>query len=502
MAMVNLISLAKSLSGVRSNKAKNNTVLSFDLLYQLSYMSVVAASGAPRTHIFSAAAKTPCASSEYFRRIELASQKLRYDYAKACRIVGESTKDEQMKGLLLRFSSSLLSGEPEREFLTREAEAQAEAYDNMYARKLETLKMWTDAYVSLILSAVLITIIGTVSTMVWKIEVTFIVGLSTVSVLTAVLGVWLIHLMTPKEAYVIKKPGSNEQKQANKLFRLILPMTVMVAALGILAKTGIAMPLIVIGFMLLPIGYVMSRDDKKVSKRDAEVGSFLRSLGGVCSATGTTIKDALGRLDLDALYNLRHEVKRLNTRLLSGISTRLCWNKMVEESGSEVVNRSVGMFCDAIELGGEPEHAGYHSSLFSNKISMLRARRKTVSSPFQWLCIAMHASVVTLLVFITEVIGVFGGMVANTSASMPKITGGPSVGNFTSFNFSGLELMSNMVIPLVVVFTIANSLAPTIADGGSRLKILFNLGITAIISGLAMISLPKLADVLFSSIKM
>ena len=69
-----------------------------------------------------------------------------------------------MRELLLRFSSSLLSGEPEAFFLEREAKSQAEEYENDYNRKIEALKMWSDAYVSLMLSAVLIIIMGIIST--------------------------------------------------------------------------------------------------------------------------------------------------------------------------------------------------------------------------------------------------------------------------------------------------------------------------------------------------
>ncbi len=224
--------LGKGKTGAKTGKKQSGNH-AFDLLYQLSYMSVVANSGAPRAQIFAQAARTGCAAAEYFKKIELASQKLRYDYAKACRIVGEATKDEEMKGLLLRFTSSLLSGEPEKEFLNREAEAQAEEYDNVYARKLESLKMWADAYVSLILSAVLVTIIGTVSTMVWKIEVAFIIGLAMVSVLTAALGVWLIYLMTPREVVVLKRAGSKEQKTAQRLFHMLLPVALMIGAIAV-----------------------------------------------------------------------------------------------------------------------------------------------------------------------------------------------------------------------------------------------------------------------------
>ncbi len=486
----------------KKKKFAGSGARSFDLLYQLSYMSVIASSGAPRSQIFAKAAQAPCASSEYFKKIELISERLRYDYAKACRTVGESTKDEDIKGLLLRFTSSLISGEPESEFLNREAEAQAESYDNIYGRKLETLKLWTDAYVSLILSAVLIIIVGVVSTMVWKIETSFIVGLMMASIMTTGMGLWIIYLMVPRETTVLSRAGSGEQKLAMKTFKISAPLALMIAAFLFVANATPGWIFILVAALVFPTGFIMMIDDRKVTKRDAEIGSFLRSLGGVCGATGTTVRDALGRLDLDAMYHLRHEVKRLHTRFLAGIKGKLCWDKFVEETGSEVANRSVGMFYDAIDIGGEAEQAGYQSSLYASKISMLRARRRTVSTPFQWLCIAMHGATVVLLVFITHIITIFGKMVAKASQAMPKISGAPSVAGFTSFNFSGLELLTSMVLPLVLIFTIANAMAPSIADGGSRYKFFFNLSITALLSGACLTLLPRLANMLFSSIKM
>ena len=93
----------------------------------------------------------------------------------------------------------------------------------------------------------------------------------------------------------------------------------------------------------------------------------------------------------------------------------------------------------------------------------------------------------------------FAGMVAKASETMPTISGAPSMSSFTSFNLSGLELMHNMVLPLVLIFTVANAIAPSLADGGSRYKILYNLGITASISGASLLLLPALAEALFKS---
>ena len=93
----------------------------------------------------------PVRRRSIFKKVDLTCERLKYDYAKGCRLVGETTKEEKMRELLLRFSSSLLSGEPEADFLVREAKAQAEDYDNEYGRKVEASNYGADAYVSLIL---------------------------------------------------------------------------------------------------------------------------------------------------------------------------------------------------------------------------------------------------------------------------------------------------------------------------------------------------------------
>ncbi len=481
-------------------KGRSKGLMSFDMFYQLSYMSTIAAAGVPRDQIFQHAAELQCSSAEYFKRVELARQRLKYDYARACRAVGEPAKDAEIKGLLLRLSSSLISGEPEADFLTREAHARAEDYENEYNRNLEALKMWTDAYVSLILSAVLVVVIGIVSTMIWKIETGLIIGMSFISVSTTCIGVWLIWLVSPKESTVLGWPGSKEQKLASRLFKPVLPVAVILGAVFLMTGKNLGIAMLIVAAIVFPIGFIMSRDDKKVFKRDDEVGTFLRSLGGVCTALGTTVNSALGRLDLDAINVLRSSVKNLHTRLTAGIKPRLSWRKFIEETGSELANRSVGMFYDAIEVGGSAGQAGQHAAAYANRIALLRAKRRTISGPFRWLSVTMHAAVVIILVFITEVIVAFGGMVSTAQESMPTISGAPSLSSFSSFNISGLELMHHMVLPLVLIFTVANAVVPALAEGGSKMKIFSNLGITALISGAALIVLPALASALFASV--
>jgi len=481
-------------------RKSGSSLMSFDMFYQLSYMSTIAAAGVPRDQIFERAAELQCSSAEYIKRVELTRKRLKHDYARACRAVGEPLEEEEMKGLLLRFSSSLISGEPEAEFLAREAKARAEDYENEYTRQLETMKMWTDAYISLILSAVLVVVIGIVSTMIWKIETTLIIAMAFISIATTAVGVWLIWVVSPKESMVLKWAGSREQKLAKKFFKPALGAAIIIGVAFMIMGQNLGLALIAIAALLFPVGFMMTSDDKKVYKRDDEIGTFLRSLGGVCTALGTTVNAALDRLDLDAINVLRESVKNLHTRLTAGIRSKLCWHRFIDETGSELTNRSVGMFYDAIEVGGSAGQAGQQAANFANRIALLRARRRTISGPFRYLCITMHICVVLILVFITEVIVAFGGMVMSAQDNIPTVSGAPTLSSLSSFNLSGLELMHNMVMPLVLIFTVANAIVPSLAEGGSMYKILTNMGITAIISGVCLLALPELATALFTSV--
>jgi archaellum biogenesis protein FlaJ (TadC family) len=60
--------------------------------------------------------------------------------------------------------------------------------------------------------------------------------------------------------------------------------------------------------------------------------------------------------------------------------------------------------------------------------------------------------------------------------------------------------MHNMVIPLVLVFTVANAIVPFIAEGGSKLKVLGYFAFTSAISGVCLLALPYMADSLFTSV--
>ena len=260
--------------------------------------------------------------------------------------------------------------------------------------------------------------------------------------------------------------------------------------------------LIVIGLFLSPIGFAAVVDDGKISKRDNEIATFLRSLGGTMQAIGDTASEAMGRIEFRSLGSLRENVELLYSRILNGITLTLCWDRFVGESGSEQVNRGVRMFWDGILMGGEPQKVGNLASDFTMKIAFLRAKRNQIANGFTWLTIAMHAVLCTLSVFIYSIFGTFSKLVNtitptsdNTgSLSLPNI---PTLGLFSQ-NASYLTLLHFMVLTVILVLTISNALSIHFVNGGTNKKLLFYLALTTIITGAILLVVPPLVNKIFT----
>jgi len=264
-----------------TNKEPLKEVSDFDLFYQLTYMSAVASAGISRARIFSLGSRLPRPPAEYFARVHLLAQKLGYDYAAACTMVGEGVKSEQMKSLLLRFSGALNAGQGEGDFLTEEALVQGEAYEKEYERDVAALTKWTDAYAAIVVSAVLIIIINLTSTLIYNLGTSMIMGLVITAVLTASLGAWILSRAAPREVRILYSlEGTGTQRLARRLGRYIPAATLTVCLLLALLGLRLGQILIVAAIILLPLGLVSMLAGRDIAKKDQRNRTF-PSLPGV-----------------------------------------------------------------------------------------------------------------------------------------------------------------------------------------------------------------------------
>lgn len=481
------------------SKDKSNEELEVDFFCQLSYMAAIATSGIDRGGLFAHAARLPYIAAKYFKKVVFVAKAFNHDYAEACNIVGQATSEAIVKEHLLRLSGALSSGENIADFLERESLVFSENYENSYERKLDSLAKWTDAYIALIMTTAIVTVMAVVTLMIGNATVTFIISLSVITIIVTLAGAWFIYTATPKETKVHSlKHGSKEQELARKLAKVVLPAAVVFGLAALVAKAGLGWALLIVGICLLPIGILAKLDDMKIDKRDTDVSGLLRSLGGISQATGVTVNEAMGRLDFRSIGALQDDVNLLFTRLTARIDPALCWDRFVCETGSEQINRSVRIFWDAVALGGEPQRIGNAASNFSMKITLLRAKRNMIGSGFLWLSLTMHIVLCSLLVFIYETMVTFSNLIRKIAPD-DNLQLAPNIPMFAMFNSdsSQLGLLYFMIIIIILVLSMANAFSVYSVHGGHIFNLILFLSIALAIAGGAILAVPPIVNMLF-----
>jgi len=479
----------------RENKISFKKIAPFELFYQMTYLSAMTAAGISRSKTFELAAQSSVPAAEYFKAINILVDEFRYDYPDACRAVGLKAKSDNMRSFLLRLSDALRSGEPMPEFMAREATVQGQDYQNKYERDLEALKQWTNAYTSISISVALIVIIQVVSSMIYSMNTGMMLGLVLTGVTMAGFGAWIIWRSAPQEIMTVKpSEGSPEQRQALRLFRVLVPVILAVIAIMHLMHISLGWILIVVAVIQLPIGVISLRSDGKTNKKDTEYGTFLRSAGGMATATGTTLKQALTRIDLSSFPYLEPDIERLSTRLQALVEPEVCWHTFGLESGSKLISEVTDIFYGAIKIGGDPERVGYLCSLFASKTSQLRAKRRLTVSTFAALSTVMQAVVAGLMIFVLSIVQNFAAMVEElmpTTEAATRSGTNLSIG-MAQFTAGELEFLATVTIVMVILMAVINATAVILGDGGYRFKFAFYLAITILISGICFLVVPPM----------
>lgn len=480
----------------RSVKNYFEEITSFDLFYQLTYMTATAAAGISRARTFQLARELPCPPAQYFRSIHQVAENLRYNYPDAVRLVGEQAKSQNTKMFLLRLSDALRSGEPLPGFLKREAEVQGDHYQNDYLKGLESMKKWTDAYAAVAVSASLIVIINMVMTMIYSVSPVLMAAMIFVSVASSFAVAWLILRASPQETkFVPLARGSKMQQLSRRLFLWLVPACLAVCA--VLAAAGLdkGWLLILAALFLAPVGYISSQADQQTTAKDTEISSFLRSLGGSATSRGTTLKEALASMKRDSFPALQPDIRMLDLRLKSFGKPGLCWKIFGLESGSKLAEQAVGIFYEAINLGGDPERAGNLTSVFAMKTAMLRAQRIGVASSLSWLTIAMHVVMTGLMIFLIGVLEQFGVKLEEAMASMgssTQVLGTMGLQNMFSFSASQVHFLYGLTVGLIILLSLINAFAIVASEGAHLIKITFYLAILLLLSGICFLTVPSM----------
>ena len=502
--------------------SSDNVVVGYDLLSNLTYMSVVSIGGLPRDRLLDNTGKQVLKTSIFFEYIHVLATRVGMEYSEAFRLVAERARATSVKSLLLRFAAALGSGESERDFIEQETRLEGQRYGNQYNRSIENLRKWTDAYAAILVSVSLIMVVSLVSTLLGSLDVTFVMLMALMLFSITSIGVVAIYKVSPVEQGTFdSEDGLPPFRKRSRFLAISIPPVGVVLTILIIPHlslmTAAATGFTLMGLSLLPAGYYAWKDDGSVAKIDLEISTFLRSVGEIAGSAGVTLTEAIRRIDARALVNLQDYVDRLYSRLSASLPTPQCWDRFTAETGSELVKRSTAMLRDGAELGGRTDRVGEICSDYALQVSELRESRRLTSATFSYLSVPMHATVVFILVFVFQIVSVFSSKLSevsskvkegsfstdavNTNATVPPginlPAGGDMTGGLDMFATQDIGTLGGIIVFVIVVLTIANALAPKFAAGGSHLMITFYLSIMCLASGGLMFIIPLFTEALF-----
>jgi flagellar protein FlaJ len=145
------------------------------------------------------------------------------------------------------------------------------------------------------------------------------------------------------------------------------------------------------------------------------------------------------------------------------------------------------------------------SSLFALKISLMRENRKLVSQTFMYLMVPLHAVLIAILLFVTEVMVVFATQLNNIQTQAltntdPTTTGGIDVTNVLAFASPDIGFIRGFALVVTLVLTVVDTWSPHAAAGGHHHKVWLYAAVMLLMSGLALMFVPHVVGGLFHSV--
>lgn len=476
-----------------------------DLLHILTYMSSIATAQISRDKLFEFAGQQEGTSSKYLKTVHLLAKNYGYSYVTACKIVAAEATHPALKDFLIRFANALATGEEEARFLRGELDKMIELYTNKYLSDVETMKKWTDGYSALLVSVILIIAVFLISSLLFNMGNTYITAIlaGVLFCFVSFMGVYILYRVSPYEKIVHSlEVKSKEQEIARKMCLVILPILAISSLILVVIGVELWLIFLFVSVLLAPIGIVGMIDAKRIEKRDRDISTLLKSLGAGAGITGTTLAEALAKLDRESVGSLAKLANTLDKRLNAGITPSICWYQFKGESGSQLINHSTTVFLDAIDLGGDATEIGTVVAKSSLGISLLREKRKLVSDGFTNLVIPLHATMSGVILFIYQMLFAFSNAMAEMMTEHTEKLGGASSSMPTNigFNIGGftdLAFIAKYVTAIIFISTIANALAAKCADGGSNYKLCFYISLLFLVSAIVLFVVPMLSNSLF-----
>ncbi len=484
-----------------------------DILFMITYMASIITSDVSRPEIFAfTAERKEYVTSRYIGKVERFVKRWNYNYAKALELVAERTKNKMLSSMLTRYGNSISSGVPDDEFIRLELSTVRSVYRNHFEQGIEMLKKWGDAYIALMLSSTIVSIIIMVSVAIYaptdldstlNSSYLLIIGIGLFGIIT-------MYRSIPGDQKCHDNPnkGSYEQQTIKKLERIILPVLAVAVILMIIAGFNYGVIFLVLAVLLAPLGIFGFIDDTNIIHRDEDFTTFIRSLGTIMGGKGLTVTTALGEIDRKSLPVLSEFIDSAYSKLNLGLDDDMVWTRFVNDSGSNLIYKYLNIFRDSIKLGGNPAEIAKVVSSSMLEQTLLREKREMLATGFIVLLIPMHVAMIAIFVFLYQILIAMSHAVTSVMESFSQTStalgdtsanvGGSMSGMMNIFVNFPEEKMGFYITMVILIITIANIIAGKIVKGGDNYMYYAFGSILFALSGMVYIVTPYIVNMFFT----
>ncbi|MCL4340523.1 MAG: archaellar assembly protein FlaJ [Candidatus Thermoplasmatota archaeon] len=387
--------------------------------------------------------------------------------SEAAMLISTKVPSEVFEDFLARFGHAINSGQDFEDFVKNESETVMNNFETAYISSLYTFDLYKDMYVSLLLAfAFMITFIMIMPVLI-SINVLSVLSLS---LITIILGesmlVYGIKIVLPNDP-IWHDTGIKTELQL-KIRRVFIYASIAAAVIfATLYVTRFIFELpfyLALAMIVTPFffpGYIGSKAEKKVMKKDEMFGSFIRSLAGSASARGNMVIEALKSIVLHDFGTLTKDIRNLYNRLAYRINSIQAWRYFSADTGSHLIEVFSESFVESIDLGADAAKAGTVVADNFDRVIRLRKRR--------------HASVNS---YVGVIYGITGGLAFSLAISFGvleiinkvfatfNVSTLDSYGIFVSQPASSILLIEVFLVAILLIHSFIAGTALKFADGG------------------------------------
>lgn len=476
--------------------------VSHDLLFILVHLRCIVTGNPPLGLMFKKVADMPTYSKKYreiFGKLHDLSRHWGYSMPEALRLVSKIAPSKVDEQFLQRFSAIVATGGDVKEYLRLEYNTLNAEYTSSYGRFISALNVILGVYTTLLGAlAFLIAVLLLLGMLFGGLAESFIAGVSTVGL--SLMGMSLLMFILVKRPLFEYKKGRSNMVRAIRILGVtgVLSMTILVVYMLIsgtlysLRNTGLM--LLLTGVLFLPSGILVKLHEGTIDELDIFYPAFIRSYGEHLAVVPDMVS-SLKPLLAAELGKLRKLLSKVYARLANRIDPRITWMMFAEESCSELIYRSTGIFLDTVELGGDVGEAGALLSDHFNNLYRLRADYTRVFKTFEVTLYVMHLVVILLLIFISGFVRIFSQVLTSFVGAVPA-----EFADIFAFFTITPEDVSFIVNLLALIIVISNAITLYSVNPGSRYELYYFLSILFMLTGIGIYAGDAVTEFLFTTV--